>query len=84
MFNYWVSFVFGCPSDSLVPITLPALLEPDGLCWLLGFIPVDVLMWMLFLRPADIQEPFTGAENPDSNNFFLDSLDIWIHVSSGP
>lgn len=63
MFNCWVSLVFGCPSDSLVVIMLPALLEPDGLCRLLGFTPVALLMWMLFLRPADTQEPFVRTEN---------------------
>lgn len=84
MFNYWVSFVFGCPSDSLVVIMLPALLEPGGLCRLLGFSPVALLMWMLFLRQADMQEPFVSTENSASNNFFLDSFDTWTHVSSGP
>lgn len=84
MFNYQMSFVFGCSSDSLVVMMLPALLEPVGQCKLLGFTPLALLMWMLFLRPADMQEHFIGAENQESSNFFLDSFDSWIHVSSGP
>lgn len=84
MFNYWVSFGLGFSSDSLVVIMLPALLELDGLCRLLGFNPVTLLMWMLLLRPADRQEPLVRADNQESNNFFLDSFDTRIHVPTGP
>lgn len=74
MFNYWVSFVFGCPSDSCGDHAACSA----GTRWAVqtAWIPpsgsVDV--GDFFLRPADMKESFVRAQNQESNIFFFDSL----------